>query len=355
MKRVALAALLLLATHAAPALAGPGDAVEVELEGLQRGAVIEGTLDLTAIASSAAGIKRIQITINDQLAKSVEPSGLKQSADLSYGWVTSLQVDSAELAPNGEYVVTATATANGGADGVATGRVIVDNPAATPQGVTSTVTSDGVSLTWDPNPEPDLLGYQIERGSGEEFEILGHTTDTAVVDPVGPGTYSYRVTAIRSSAARSSGRPSAPSTEVLVSIQGDPKGSPDREGLRGADGPAAPRDLTGAALSAPQGLPSGAALPGAVGLPDLPTAGTALGTYEAELPYDIPEGGIPLSAQRAEAGGASYTLIPTDGLRWVAAGALLLALATLLRLFAQRLDTISGPSPLPRPARSLKL
>ena len=355
MKRISLTALLLVAGSAVPAVAAPGDAVEVELKGVQRGSVVEGTLDLSATASSAAGIKRVQIAINGQVVESAEPSGIKQSAELGYGWVTSMEVDSTALAPNGEYEITALAVANGGADALATTKVIVDNPAATPTGVTATVQEDGVSLTWEPNPEPDLLGYQIERGSGSDFEVLGHTTDTSVIDPVETGSYSYRVTAIRSSAARTTGRPSAPSTEVFVSIQGRATGSSDDAGLKGADGLRGSRGFNvGAGPIAPRGLPSGATLPGAVGLPDVPVAGEPWGTFEAELPYDIPKGGIPLSAKRATSDD-SWTLIPADGLRWVGAGALLVALATLLRLFAQRLDAIAGPAPMPRQARSLKL
>lgn len=356
MKRIlAVAVLLLLAGQAVPAAAAPGDAVEVELKGVQRGSVVEGTLDLSATASSAAGIKRVQIAINGVVVESAEPSGIKQSAEVGYGWVTPMEVDPTALAPNGEYEITALAVANGGADALATTKVIVDNPAATPTGVVATVQDDGVALTWEPNPEPDLLGYQIERRSEGDFEVLGHTTDTSVLDPVGAGNYAYRVTAIRSSAARSTGRPSTPSAEVVVSIAGKAAGTSDTEGLQGADGLRASRGFkVSAGAIAPQGLPSGAALPGAVGLPEVPVAGVPWGTYEAELPYDIPKGGIPLSSKSASSDD-SWTVIPADGLRWVGAGALLLALATLLRLFAQRLDVIAGPAPLPRQARSLKL
>ena len=356
MRRIAVALLMVFAGQALPAAAAPGDAVEVDLKGVQGGAVLEGTLALRATGSSPAGIKRIQISINDQVVESAEPSGVKQSAEIDHAWVTTLEVDSNELASNGEYVVTATAIANGDADAVTTNRVIVDNPAAAPTGLSATVGAKGVTLSWEPNPEPDLLGYEVERAVEGDFVALGQTRETSVVDPVGPGTYSYRVTAIRSSAARSTGRPSEPSTEVVVSIQGSAAGSPSRGGLQGADGLRPARGFeVGDGVIAPQGLPSGAALPGAVGLPALPAAGEGWGTYEEELPYDIPEGGIPLAAERPGGRGSPWKLIPADGLRWVAAGALLLALATLLRLFAQRLDAIAGPPPLSRPARSLKL
>ncbi len=346
---------LVLFAQASPATAGPADAVEVELEGVQRGAVVEGRLALSATASSPAGIKRVEITIDDQVANSTEFSGLKQSAEVSYRWLTPLQVGSTKLASNGEYVITATAIANGGADAVARTTVIVDNPAAPPAELSLRLTAEGVALSWEPNPEPDLLGYQVERSIDGEFEVLGHTTDTTVTDPVGPGTYSYRVIAIRSSAARSSGRPSVPSNEVLISIQGAAGSRGDRGALKGADGLATGRGfkVEGGAIG-PSGLPAGAALPGAMGLPRLPEAGEKWGTYEAELPYEIPEGGIPLSAEHIGSDG-SWTPIPADGLRWVAAGALLLALAALMRLFAQRLGSIAAVKPLPRPARSLEL
>lgn len=354
MRRLALLVMALLLTHAVPAWAGPGDAVEVELKGVQRGAVVEGTLELSAAASSPAGIKRVAISIGDQLAASADPSGVKQSFEVSYSWVTQLQVDSTDLASNGEYVITATALANGGADAVTTTTVTVDNPAATPTDLSATVTSQGVGLQWAPNSEPDLLGYQIERSIDGEFEVIGQTTDTSVTDAVGAGTYSYRVSAVRSSTARSTGRQSLPSEAVVVSIQGAAAGAPNGRGLQGADGLASGRGfkVEGGAI-APQGLPAGVALPGSAGLPSLPVPGQRWGTFEAELPYDIPEGGIPLSAEAGPK--ESWTPIPADGLRWVAAGALFLALATMLRLFAQRLDLIAGPPPLPKSARSLKL
>jgi hypothetical protein len=338
---------------ALPASAAPGDAVEVELKGIQRGAVVEGTMELSARASSPAGIKKIELAIGGRVVETVNPSGVKQQVDLPYSWVTSMKAGSSEPSPNGEYDIVATATANGGAGAVATTRVIVDNPAATPTGLVAGVTGRGVALSWDANPEPDLVGYQVERSVDGDFEILGETAEPSALDAVGPGTYSYRVTAIRSSAARSSGRPSAPSEPILVSIQGAAGSPGDNPPGKGTFTPTRGFKLEEGAI-APRGLPSTAGLPGAVGLPALPAPAPKWGTYEAELPYEIPEGGISLSAQRAGSG-RDWTLLPSDGLRWVAAGALLLALASLLRLFAQRLDLIAGPPPLPKPARSLKL
>lgn len=349
MKRALLVAFFLIASYPASAFAAPGEAVQVKLGGVQRGAVIEGTAGLTAEATSAAGIKRIEIKVGDQVVESAEPSGVKQQVDLSYAWVTTLQIASSDLALNGEYTVTARAVANGGADSVTTATVIVDNPAATPAGVTAISTDEGVQVAWEPNPEPDLLGYQIERNDGTGFAIIGETTETSVIDPVGYGTYAYRVTAIRSSAARSSGRPSSPSAEAAITIEeAAAKGSAGRSDEAGTfGGLEANRGFKVAdGAIAPRGLPSGVRLPGAVGLPDLPEPATEWGTFEEELPYEIPEGGIPLSATLPEVGETTWTLIPSDGLRWIAAGALLIALATLLRLVASRLKLLEGPPPL---------
>lgn len=342
MKRILFAAFLLMASLPVSALAAPGDAVEVELKGVERGAVVEGTLSLTATASSAAGIKRIQISIEGQVVESAEPSGVKQSVDISYGWVSSLQIGSSNLAPNGEYLIVARASANGGGDATSSVGVIVDNPAAVPAGLSARATREGASLMWEPNPEPDILGYRVERGVGAEFEILGQTRETSIVDPVGPGTYSYRITAIRSSAARPEGRPSAPSKDVVVSIQAAAAG---KGGSRGDGAFARTRGfVVKDSAIAPKGLPSGASLPGRAGLPDIPDPAAAWGTYEPKLPYEIPKGGIPLNAAGDFSEPASWTPVPPDGLRWVAAGALLIALAVLLRLSALRLRTIEGAS-----------
>lgn len=333
------------------AAAAPAETIRVRLNGLQRGSIIEGTVSFSATASSAAGIKRLEVLIDGSVVASTEPSNLKQEVEVPYDWATMFRLGSAEHAPNGEYEVKVVATANGGADEQLVTRVVVDNAPAMPSGFVATAGTEQVQLSWQPNTEPDLLGYQIERMVAGDFVVVGETTETSYVDPVEPGEHQYRVIAIRNSVARSTGRPSLPSSEVTVSVaapstdaEGNPHFGVDPTGSVGGKTRGGGFKLPGGSF-APRGLPSGAALPGTVGLPSLPTmAGepeTPWGTYEEKLPYELPEGGVPLSASRRQFG-ETWTLLPSDGLRWVALGALMLAIAALLRLVARRLETLAG-------------
>ncbi len=340
MRRILIATVVVLMSLPATAAAGRGDAVRIKLEGVRHGAVLEGTVSLTATASSAAGIKRIEIEIAGQVVEAAEPPELEHTAEISYVWVTPFQIGSSDLALNGEYPVVARAITNGGAGAVTNPHVTVDNPAAPPTGLTATATSRGVELRWDTNPEPDLLGYQVERKRGGDFKAVARTAETVVVDPVGSGTYSYRVLAIRSSTVHAGGRASAPSQPVQITLA-DPRSGGDTDAAAGRIGTGG-FGLGGRALG-PAGLPLAARLPGQTGLPR-PPGRERWGTFDKELPYEIPKGGIPLSAMRAGREAGSSTLIPPDGLRWMGAGALLIALAVLLRSVARRVGVAKGPS-----------
>lgn len=350
-KLLALGCLIGCLFLSGAAVAAPAGTIRVRLDGLQRGAIIEGAVSFTSTASSPAGIKKLEVMIDDLLVAETAPSNFKQEVQVPYDWSTMFKRDSAEAAPNGEYEVKIIATANGGADEQLITRVVVDNTPAAPTGLVATAGTEEVQLTWQPNTEPDLLGYQIERLVAGEFVVVGETTETTFIDPVEPGEHQYRVIAVRNSVARSTGRPSLPSPEVTVGVAApttDEKGNPqfgvDPTGTTGSSAKGG-FDVAGGSF-APRGLPSGAALPGSVGLPDVPAmageAETPWGTYEEELPYELPEGGIPLSASQRDLG-QTWTLLPSDGLRWVALGALMLAIAALLRLVARRLEALAGP------------
>jgi hypothetical protein len=328
----------MLATLTVTAHAAPGRAIDVELRELRSGSILEGTVSFDAVASSAAGVERLELWIDDQMVDSIEPENVRQNVDLPYSWVTSMVPETAEPAPNGEYAVTARAIANGGADATTVAKVIVDNPAATPIGLGVGATREGVRVTWQPNPEPDLLGYQIERDSGAGWEVLTQTIENSVLDPVTDGSYSYRVIAVRSSAARSTGRPSLPSEPASISLTAAGGGTGGSLAGTGTDFARRNEAFSTSEVPAPAGLPGAAALPGSR------DRGPRLGSYDRRLPYEIPEGGVPLGAE--EGGGPGWDLLPADGLRWVAAGSLLIALAALLRLVAKRLEALAGPPPL---------
>ncbi|HJR44760.1 MAG TPA: hypothetical protein VJ927_04090 [Actinomycetota bacterium] len=360
MKRALLIAVMLVLAAPVVASAAPGDAVSIEFSGVSRGSVVEGTVSFKALASSPAGIKRVDLVVGDTTVDSVEPSGIKQRVELPYEWATNYYVGSTELSANGNYEIKVHAVANGGADKTSAITVTVDNAPEAPDALQAAPTREGVSLAWAPNDEPDIIGYQIERGDGTTFELVGETAETYFDDlGVAPGDHSYRVTAVRNSTARSTGRPSYPSEPVVVTIA-----APSASGSAGTKGGAhklgsvggrksAPRGFKVRESSfAPRGLPSGIALPGTIGLPSLPAdEAPAWGTYEEQLPYELPKGGVQLSAKMPTDDNSfvSWSVIPPDGLRWVAGGLLLLALAILLRLVAVRLDMITE-APTPQPA-----
>ncbi len=94
------------------------------------------------------------------------------------------------------------------------------------------------------------------------------------------------------------------------------------------------------------GLPSGVAAPGtplvAPAPPELP--GGSWGPYDTRLPYDVAPGFVtkrtgtdPTTATRS----VSWFTVPPDGLRWVAAGVLMLVTALLLGFLSRRLASPS--------------
>ncbi len=218
MKRVGaiLVALVVTALVAPPASAQK--VTEVKLLGINDGAVLHGATPLRAQASAASGIKQLRIEIDGYDAAVKQPEGLQQKAETSFDWDTTREIGSSAFARNGQYEIRAFASANsGGSDQVAI-EVLVDNPAIAPSGLTAEVDGQAVSLRWDSNPEPDILGYVIERDSGQGPEFASRTSSTAYFEEVGPGDHAYTVKAIRSSAVSSDGIPSLASQPTVAAI-----------------------------------------------------------------------------------------------------------------------------------------
>ncbi|HUP24048.1 MAG TPA: CARDB domain-containing protein [Thermoanaerobaculia bacterium] len=102
--------------------------------------------------------------------------------------------------------------------------VLVDHTApAAPQGLVATVTGDDVELTWQPNGEPDLLGYVLLRdgtpvgaaasAGGTDLRELA-LPGTSFLDAERPdGSYSYQVVAL--DAAGNASPPSPPATALI--------------------------------------------------------------------------------------------------------------------------------------------
>ena len=354
--------------------------ISVSLGGVGDGQIVDGTVGLRGSASASTGVDSIELSIDGVTVASQKPSGIRPEAEVPYTWDTALSTGSSQLAANGSYTVRVSATSNGGGSDSATVSVRVDNPASTPTGVATSTSGDTVTVSWNNNPEPDITGYRVERDGGSGYTGVGEVNGTVFSENVSPGNYSYRVIALRSSPSQGQ-RASAPSSGASVNVAApaasgggsgsDGSGSGSGSGAGGGSGGGGGMNfgfgnshVKGAASAkthlsfasdpystrgksiASYGLPGGVALPslpGRMGLPDLPSTETEWGTYEEELPYDLPSGGVPLSADGQNIAARSpWRVIPPDGLRWVAAGLLFLVTAALCRFGAVKLAELAA-------------
>lgn len=123
--------------------------------------------------------------------------------------------DTTSLTPyNGQYGISATATSLLGQQVTArVDKVVVNNPPATPRGVSVALSGGVPVLTWSANTEPDLTNYQVLRSDGGPYSLVGTPTTTQFDDSAVPaGTaVSYEVVAIRRSPVSAAGIASSPS------------------------------------------------------------------------------------------------------------------------------------------------
>jgi hypothetical protein len=361
--------------------------VSVSLGGVGDGQIVDGTIGLRGSASASTGVDSIELSIDGVVVASARPSGIRTDTDLPYTWDTAISTASGALAANGSYTVRVSASANGGGSDSATASVRVDNPASTPTGVATSASGGTVTVSWNSNPEPDITGYRVERDGGGGYSSVGEVNGTVFSEDVSPGNYTYRVTALRASPSQGQ-RASAPSGGAAVAIaapassgsgsgstgggsggHGNGSGSGSGNGgggngmnfgfgnstVKGGNSAKAhlgfrsdPYSARGRSIGS-QGLPFSGGLslgfPGGLGgLPPMPVTEPEWGTYQEELPYDLPSGGVPLSAeaQNIAARSSSWTVIPPDGLRWVAAGLLFLVTAAICRFGAVKLSDLAA-------------
>lgn len=221
------------------------------------------------------------------------PANGGSSQDVSFGF---------SLAPtefNGKYQATVTATAQYATTLVpfepehdetqSQNRVFyVAAPPVPPTGLKAAVNGDTrvVTLTWSPNPEPDLLFYQVQRPkldgtieavgepvkAGSPLSLEDQSTTAA------GGEYRYQVVAVRQGAVKGQGVSSEPSaTSVNVPA---PPGAPPGAQAGGAAGGAAPGSTVPGAAGKPQ---SAAPVVGA-GKIDLSGFGTLVKKAQASQP-----------------------------------------------------------------------
>ena len=136
------------------------------------------------------------------------------------------------LAYNGAYTVTAQATGrdaglNDQPETTTTTRTFrLAVPPAPPQGVKTSVneTTSEVAVTWQPNAEPDRVGYQVHRAAAgsSRWSEVATTATTSVVDTPPVGEWRYRVFAVRRGATATDLIPSDASSAVGAEVKTPP-------------------------------------------------------------------------------------------------------------------------------------
>jgi hypothetical protein len=169
---------------------------------------------------------------------------------------------------------------------------------------------------------------------------IATTTSAKIEQNLVPGDYSYRVTAVRSSAVSEDGITSPASAPVDVGVAATASGGGGAvTNLRGRGGGGKGAGSLGSGGRSGLGaLLSDSTLPDQRGLPPIPSPpGIPWGDYDQSLPYGkaaVPPPGSSALTSARRSGGS--TLLPADGLRWVAAGLLLMACAGLALVTAAR-------------------
>jgi hypothetical protein len=153
----------------------------------------------------------------------------------TYPWPSALK--SGQYVLNGTYTLTASATDCLPASvlcskppTMTSGSINVDNPAAAPAHVKAVVQDTSqAKITWDPNGEPDITGYQVFRDGTSApictVSVFVPPVDTSCVDsPNKDGAYTYHVVAYRWSPSYSTAvadqAASAPAPTQSVSLKG---------------------------------------------------------------------------------------------------------------------------------------
>ena len=338
----------LMVGGAVPAAAQTGATAKVLAP--NEGEVVVGTVTVRGEGSATAGVRSVKLFIEDSLVATKETSEVRQRLEAEYSWSTG-------GIRNGWYQVRVEVAAAGGGSASSHLNVRVDNAPQTPAGFSGSVRDQTVSLSWAANPEPDISGYRIELLSGDSWSVVAETGSTNYAAEVAPGTYQYRISALRNSPTMSGGRPSDPTSSLALTVEAPPPGDvagggrvgggatkgADNPRIYGSDGRGTRRDVTATARRFASGGLSfgGLSLPGQLGLPSMPTNDFEWGSYKEQLPYSLPEGGIPLTAAPPRLAALSTTkVIPLDALRWVAAGALMIVIAGLLQFLGMRAEAI---------------
>lgn len=248
------------------------------------------------------------------------PGAAPNYVDIDCSWDTTAYPDEGGISQNRQYLIRVTAeNAHRGVFSPpsephrAERTVTAVNPVSAPRDVRLSFSEAGrqATVSWEPNPEPDVMSYVIQERFGQDgWRTVGEagsrlTSFTRRLSA--PGTYRYQVAALRSTGTGSDTLQSAwsgPSTEPKEIVVTEPKppvttttttapegsgeeaapgGEPSPEGSPPGDG-GPPPVVAGETVSgppAPDGAPAGTgAGPGGLVTPIAPGAPGSVGSEE---------------------------------------------------------------------------
>jgi len=204
-----------------------GAGLQAYISAPRDGAMVSGTLDILGTAFSAGDFKEYRLLVAAGEAPSREQYQLLRQSPLFVlnGKLGDWQT--AGLPEGAVYTLLLEAEDTRGNTRSVTSTVTVDNlPPAKPTGLTAQPSGNDVTLTWNPNTEPDLDGYLLYRdgvlvngGSDTGLPISAYVIkETTYLDAGVPdGDYFYTVEAIDLA-----GNISEPSDPASVSLSNGP-------------------------------------------------------------------------------------------------------------------------------------
>ena len=285
------------------------------------GADPAATVVFNAPASDGAAFTTSAITLSG--TATAAPGGVVTEVDLAVATAAGAVADQTAIVPdtpgptaawswapaltaNGRYTLSATVLTAAATTTQATVSFIVDVAPQPPSGVRSVLdpASRTVSLTWSPNPEPDLTSYLILRsGPGSGLAPLnivaagvhGYRDTQVAYEP--RGTYRYAVVAIRAGGVGSRTDPSRPSLSTSVAITTAPLptkvwGHPAPTGTTPVGSDRATPKTAGSSASAPAGGVTAPASPVTTAAPTTAPTTTAASTAGPAAPASQAAGHI---------------------------------------------------------------
>jgi hypothetical protein len=307
---------------------------------------VDGTIKGTAARGQITAVTIFAASRDGQITYSFPATPTPPSSGQTTDWTFSgTPPSSSSLAWNGPYQLWATATEDdpgtGGRSGTSSPVNFAEGvPPQPPSGVTAAkdANGSGVTVSWQANPEPDILGYQVQRASanGSNWSTVSPNppaNDTNYRDTsVQQGSdYQYRVIAVRSGAQAGQTISSPPSGSA--STVAPPAGSLFGPGGSVAELPAAIRAITDPV--------AGQVQPGQG--PGRPVTGSPTAGGYSNLPYGgqaaLAEPGTPGAQDPKGRPGANIVRTAL----FVAAGLILLAIAAHLIRMRRALDDTLAP------------